>query len=106
MSDCASADSGYIYDSVHPAILVKLQNITVSCKGYGLKIEDHPYDRSAFRYLPLLEPLWGKSNRILKSQSVVELQPLKWWKAQCASEVLTLPGELSWSSNHDYGLRH
>jgi hypothetical protein len=39
MSDSASDD--YEYDSILPAIVVKLQNFTVSCRGCGLMIEDH-----------------------------------------------------------------
>ncbi|EPE30520.1 hypothetical protein GLAREA_03487 [Glarea lozoyensis ATCC 20868] len=73
-----SESDGYIYDSVLPALTAKVQNFIVFCNQEGLKIEGHSYHNNVQKYLPLLEPIRRKNNRILKNQPVVESQPLKW----------------------------
>ena len=80
-------------ESVHPALKVKIQNLTASYKGWGLQIEDHYYHHNIRKYLPLLEPIRGKNNRILKNQPRIQARPLKWWKAQCAFRGLETTGK-------------
>lgn len=73
--------------------VVKLHNrFQVKCDGRQITILSNSYDPNAASYIPLLEPLRGAKNQILKRQPEVRDKPTTWWKAQCIFRGLEFSG--------------
>jgi hypothetical protein len=77
--------------SLAPTITATTKTGKFSSRGYGIETCGHYY-QDATEFLPLLEPVRGKNNRILKKQPRIQKQPMTWWRAQCIFRGLDATG--------------